>query len=297
MMAAEDLQSLAVATGSAPAVLGGTVMAVVTIAGSPDRKVTGAKVELVRTALHRFTQTNVLSHGYHDSLVSEEVVVAEVSVISSGGSVVPGEHSVSLRIPQDGLPTAADQVSWSIRAVISRRHGADIKAQSPVEVLAGPDRFASEAATDIRYKGERCIDLELSERTLRPGQAITGTVILTPARAMTVTEVLATFVVTLPVKKGLKGSAVAPRILLDQPVDLQPGDRREFPFELTLPGDAAPSVRGSLTTPPCHSIVSWDVGAHARCAPSGEAGGDKNSTDGFAYLGINVYNTDVTPPA
>lgn len=283
----EDLQTVAVATGPSPAVLGDLVTAVVTITGDPDRKVTGAKAQLVRTALRRFTQTNVLSRGYHDSLVAEETVVTEAALIPVGGDVPPGEHTVSLRIPPDGLPTASDQVSWSVRAVITRRHGADIRAQSPVEVLAGQDRFAAEATSDIRYKGERCVDLELTGRTLRPGQAITGTVTVVPERAVTVTEILATFVVTLPGKKGLEGKAVAARILLDEPVDFRPGEKREFPFELTLPADAAPSVRGSQTTPPCHAIVSWDVGAHVRCAPTGEG---KSGTDGFAYLGINVYN-------
>jgi hypothetical protein len=288
-LVSEDLQTVAVATGPSPAALGDIVTAVVTITGDPDRKVTGAKAQLVRTALRRFTQTNVLGHGSHDSLVAEEIVVTEALMIPVGGNVTQGEHTVSLRIPPDGLPTASDQVSWSVRAVITRRHGADIKAQSPVEVLAGPDRFATEATSDIRYKGERCIDLKLTDRTLRPGLAITGTVIVRPERAVTVAQVLATFVVTRPVRKGLEGKAVAPATLLDEPADFRPGEKREFPFELTLPEDAAPSVRGSQATPPCHAIVSWDVGAHVRCAPAGE---EKSGTDGFAYLGINVYNAD-----
>jgi hypothetical protein len=145
-----------------------------------------------------------------NSLLHEAVVITEVPVISSGGQVAPGEHVVSLHIPADGLPSATDQVRWSVRAVIDRRHGADIKAEAPIEVLAGPERFASEATSDPRYKGERCIDLELSARTLQPGQAITGNVILLSARAIKVTEVVVTFVVTLPVKKGLEGTAVAP---------------------------------------------------------------------------------------
>jgi hypothetical protein len=276
-----------VMTGPAATVLGGTVSAVVTITGEPDHKVRGAKAQLVRTAIHRVTQTNVLDYGYHDSLLQEAVVIAEVPVITPGGPAAPGEHAVSLHIPEDGLPSAADQVRWSVRAVIDRRHAPDIQAESPIEVLAGPERFASEATSDTRYKGERCIDLELSTRTVRPGQAITGNVILTPARAITVTEVVVTFAVTLPVKKGLEGKAVAPKILLSEHLDLQPGDTRKLPFELTLPADAAPTVRGSLTTPKCHSIISWDVGAEATSVLPGDG---KTEANGFVYVGINVYN-------
>ena len=111
---------------------------------------------------------------------------------------------------------------------------------------------------------------------------------------MTVTEFVATCAVTTPVKQGLEGNAVAPQILLDEPVDLQPGDTRNFPFDLTLPDEAAPTVRGSMTTPPCHSIISWDVGAEAKSVLSGD---DKTGSRGFVYLGVNVYNTGVASPA
>ncbi|MGC9962094.1 MAG: sporulation protein [Acidimicrobiales bacterium] len=285
---------MAVTTGTAPTALGGTVRAVVTITGDLDRKVRGAKVQLVRTGLHRYTNVDVIGHGYHDSLSHEEVVTTEVPIISSDGKVVQGEHVVSLHVPEDGLPSATDQVKWSVRAIIERRHGLDVKAEAPIEVLAGPERFASEASAEARYKGERCIDLELSTRTLRPGETITGNIVLRPTRAMTVTKVVVTFTVTMPVKKGLEGKAVAPQSLLHEPLDLQPGDTRNVSFDLTLPADAAPTVRGGMTTPPCHSIISWDVGAEAECAFSAD---DKTTTDGFVYLGINVYNTDVAPPA
>ncbi|HEX4831119.1 MAG TPA: sporulation protein [Trebonia sp.] len=288
-MAAQEKQTVAVTTGPGPVVLGGAIDAVVTIAGEPDRKARGVTAQLVRTAIHRVTRTNVLDHGSHDSLLREAVIIAEVAVIPPGGPAMPGEHAVRLPIPGDGLPSATDQVSWSVRAVIDRRHGADIQAESPVEVLAGPERFASEATSDPRYRGERFVDLQLPARMVRPGQAIGGTVILRPERALTVTEVLVTFVVTLPVKKGLAGTSVAPVVLLSEPFDLQPGDTRELPFELPLPADAAPSVRGSMTTPRCHSVVSWDVGASAKAVPAAGAG---TGVTGFAYFGINVYNAD-----
>ena len=46
-----------------------------------------------------------LGHGNHDSLLQEEVVVTEVP-IACDGRVVPGEHLVSLLVPEDGLPSA-----------------------------------------------------------------------------------------------------------------------------------------------------------------------------------------------
>jgi hypothetical protein len=292
-MSSDELQTVVVTTESSPTVLGATVNAVVTIGGDPDDKVRGAKAQLVRTAIHRVTQTNVLTYGYHDSLLSEEVVITEAPITSSDGRVVPGRHVVSLHVPEDGLPSATDQVKWSVRAIIDRRHGVDVKAEAPVQVLAGPERFASEATEEARHKGERCIDLELTNRTLRPGETITGNVLLRPTGAMTVTRVSVLFVVTTPTKKGLEGTGLASQSLLDEPLDLRPGDTASLPFKLTLPDDAAPTVRGSMTTPPCHSIISWDVGAEAKCLLSAE---DKSGTESLVYLGVNVYNTDVAPP-
>jgi hypothetical protein len=294
-MSSGERQTVAVAVESASTPLGGTVTAVVTITGNADRKVRGAKAQLVRHTLHRYIQQDVLlSRGEHDTLLREDIVVTETPITSSDGKVLPGEHVVRLHVPEDGLPSATDQVTWSVRAIIDRRHGTDVTAQAPVQVLAGPDRFASEATEQARYKGAACIDLELSTRTLRPGQTITGTVVLRPAQAMTLTKVLLGFVETTPVKKGLKNTPVAFLTLLDEPLELAPGQTRKLPFELTLPADAAPTVRGSMTTAPCHSVISWQVGAQAKSAPPV---GDKTGTDGFVYLGINVYNYDPAPAA
>jgi hypothetical protein len=286
-MAPEERQTLTVATGDSPAVLGGTLNAVVTISGEPDHKVKGAKATLVRTGRRRLTQTDVLGHGQHNTLIHEDVVLAETPVATSGGKVVPGGYVVSLAVPADDLPSAADQVSWSVRAVIERHFGVDVKARAPVEVLVGPDRFANEATGEARYKGEQCVDLDLSTRTLRPGETIAGSVVLRPTKAMTVTEVLACFVVSASVKNGLEGTAVAATSLLKEPLVLQPGDPREFPFQLTLPEKAPPSARGSMTTPSCHSCISWDVAGEARVLLSPD---DEESTRGFVYLGVNVYN-------
>jgi len=291
-MSSRGLPTLAVTTETSPTVLGDTVNAIVTITGDLDRKVRAVKVQLVRTALHRYTSVDVLDHGSHNTLLHEEVVITEMPITSPDGKVVQGSHAVSLRVPEDGLPSATDQVKWSVRAIIDRRHGVDVKAEAPVEVLAGPERFASEATAEARYKGERYLDLELSNRTLRPGETITGNVVIRPTRPMTVTKVAVTFVLTISVKKGLEGTAVVPQILLDEPLDVQAGDTKNLPFDLTLPDDAAPTVRGGMTTPPCHSIISYDVGAEAEASLSAD---DKTGTEGFVYLGVNVYNTDVAP--
>ena len=206
-MSSDELQTVTVTTESSPTVPGGTVNAVVTITGEPDPKVRGAMAQLVRTGLHRVTQTNALSHGEHNSLSQEDVVVAEAQLTDSNGKVLPGEHVISLPVPDDALPSATNMVWWTVKAVIDRRLGTDVKAQAPVVVLTGPERFASEAADEARNVGEHCIDLELSTRTLRPSETISGNVLLRPLRAMTLDNAIVTFVLTASVKDGLDNTS------------------------------------------------------------------------------------------
>ena len=286
-MSSDEVQTVAVRIESSPTALGGTVTAVVTVQGNPDRKVREVKAQLVRSAFHRYTQTNITDHGSHDSLSYEAVVITE-TLISSDRPGAPGEYLLSLQVPEDGLPSAVGQVAWSVRAVIDRRHGHDVTAEAPVQVLSGPERFTSEANDDPRHVGERCVDLKLSSpRTLRAGETVTGNVELRPTRAMTVTRIGVLFVRTTSDKSGLTGNVIAPQTLFEEPVHLQPGDTRSLPFDLTLLADAAPTVRGSLTTPRCHSMIAWEVGAQvtAVLSPDGKA------ADSFVFVGLNVYNT------
>jgi hypothetical protein len=284
---------MTVTAESPSTVPGGTVNAVVTITGDPDEAVRGATARLVRTALVKVTETNVLSHGYHDSLLSDDVVVAEAPLRDSRGRVLPGEHVVSLALPADALPSATKVVSWSVRAVIDRRHGIDVKAKAPLEVLVGPERFADEATTEPRYVGERCVDLELPTRTLRPGEALTGNVVVRSTRAMTLNEVFVGLARTVGTAKGHDTTAVVTQGLLDEPLVLEAGDTRTYPFDLTLPDDADPTVLGQATTPPCASHIAWAVTAVAEPVRSPD---ERYDTKPGVSVSLNVYNANVAPP-
>ena len=225
--------------------------------------------------------------------MSDDVVVSEAPLTDPSGKVVPGEHVVSLALPDDALPSATKVVWWSVKAVIDRRHGIDVKAHAPVEVLAGPERFADEATGEARHVGEDCLELELSTRTLRPGEAITGNVLVRPARGMTLTAIFVGFTRTVATKDGTDTTAVVPQRLLDEPLDLEAGDTRKYPFDLTLPDDADPTVLGKTTTPPCSSHIAWVVTAVAEPVRSPD---DRGDTKPGVGLDVNVYNAAVAPP-
>ena len=204
-MSSDELQKVVVTAGPSPTVLGATVNAVITITGDPDRRVRGARAELVRTAIHRVTRTNVTDHGSHDSLLQEEVVIAEAPIISSGEKVVPGEHAVSLRIPPDGPRRrtvrcggrSGRSSTGGTAPTSGRKHRSRCSQARSASRARQPPKSATRAsaASTLSFPPARC----------RPGQTITGGVILRPERAMTVTEVVVLFVVTLPAKKGLRG--------------------------------------------------------------------------------------------
>jgi sporulation-control protein spo0M len=285
-------EGLTIKAESPVTVPGGTVRAVVTITGGPDHKVRGATVRLVRNALYKMSVTDVTDHGSHNTLLDNDAVITEVPLTDSNGQVVPGDHAVSFALPDDALPSAPKYVSWKVEAVIERHHGIDVKAQAPVEVLSGPELFADEATSEAVPIDGPGVELELPIRSLRPGETITGKVIVRPERAMTVTRVTVNFNRCVGTAKGHDFTGIVPfRVLLDdavdQPVELRTGDTRTFPFELTLPEDAEPTVRGPSTTPPCSSVIFWTVVAIAThvLAP-----GEKGDGRPAVQLGINVHN-------
>lgn len=285
-------EGLTIRAESPVTVPGGTVRAVVTITGEPDHKVRGATVRLVRNALYKVSVTNVSGRGSHNDLVHNDAVIAEVPLTDSTGRVVPGDHAVSFALPDDALPSAPKYVSWKVEAVIDRRHGIDVKAQAPVEVLSGPELFADEATSGAIPIDGPGVELELPMRSLRPGETITGKVLLRPEQPMTVTKVTVNFNRCVGTAKGHDFRGIAPfNVLLDdavdEPLDLRSGDTRTFPFELTLPEDAEPTVRGPSTTPPCSSVIYWTVVAIATHVRSP---GEKGDGRPAVQLGINVYN-------
>jgi hypothetical protein len=266
---------------------GGTVNAVVTITGDRDDKVRAATARLVRTALRKTVETDVFWRGYHDEVLPHDEVVAEAPLTDAGGNLGPGDHPVSFTVPDDALPSAAKVVSWSVKAVIERHHGIDVKAEAPVQVLVGPERFAEVATSEAWYAGERFLELELHTRSLRPGDVISGKILVRPTRALTLTSLIAGLARTV----GTESEGVVTKGVLDEQLDLQAGAARDYPFELTVPDDAQPTVVGSATTPPCASHISWvtTAVAHLLLAP-----GEYGERPSVACR-VNVYNAAVTP--
>jgi hypothetical protein len=262
---------------------GGIVNAVVTVTGDPDDKVRGATARLVRTALLKTRETDVFwGHGYHDEVLPHDVVVSEAPLGDPSGKLVPGNHVVNLAVPDDALPSAPKIVTWTVKAVIERHHGIDVKAEAPVEVLVGPERFAGQATSEAWYEGERFLDLQLETRSLRPGDVLKGKILVRPTRALTLTSLVAGLARVV----GADGEGVVTQSLLGGQLELQAGDSRDYPFELTVPEDAPPTVLGSTTTPPCASRITWAMTAVSHLARTPGQESDKSST---AYE-LNIYN-------
>ena len=79
--------------------------------------------------------------------------------------------------------------------------------------------------------------------------------------------------------------------MIDEQLELQIGDARDYPFELTVPEDSPPTVMGSATTPPCASNIEWAMTAvaHLLQAPGEYA---KNPATGYK---VNMYNAGMAP--
>jgi hypothetical protein len=235
---------------------GDTVEATVVVHGEEDSKVKSAVVRLVRTEHVRLSQAGVVV----DTSVEDtnDRVIAEVAIEFGAGT-----HRATLTIPKDALPSARHGVDWTVQAQIIRHHGRDVKAEAVLEVLApyDPDLAASPAPPKVR-RGRDFIDIDVDNRVVRPGDQVTGTVYLRPNEAVTITELD----VGLNLMDGSDmdqhsfevQTATAP---VRSSLSLSPGEVKQYPFKLTVPTDAAPSVDASRRTPPGPVLVRWSVRA------------------------------------
>ncbi len=254
---------------------GQPVEVTVVVAGAADHKVRNGSVRLVRT--DTASEHQVGAYVDYNAQRDREVVAAEATLGTGEGT-----SSFSFTVPEDALPSAADGVEWSLRAVIERHRGLDAKAKVALTVLA-PHRSDAEALTALpQRKGRGFVDVELDRRSFRPGDTVTGRAILRPTEPIRGASISVGFnrVDSYDADPHCyKGDwkAIAP------PGDMTAGEVHVSPFELVLPADAAPTVDGSRLDPPSPVVVCWSVRVNSMLAHS--------MADNDVRLDFEVYNT------
>ncbi|HZU13079.1 MAG TPA: hypothetical protein VFB58_09590 [Chloroflexota bacterium] len=189
---------------------------------------------------------------------SQDTVVAHGDLLPAGwfaaGQTL--QKTVWLTLPAEAPPDAhgaITQIQWKARAVIELPYARDAHAEQEFAVRAPAPATPIEPAT---LKINECeIAVKLPGYMYRPGDAISGTVEITPHLAFGVSAVRVELVCHEDVSVDLGNAAdtVVSQVVAAQDPQYLPGSSRQYPFTLDIPPDSCPSLITSLTS------VQWQL--------------------------------------
>lgn len=227
----------------------------VAVAGQPDDRVQGARVELACKNRYHKREREYNSDGpdHERTVTREETFVAVWQPLPTdpgGGPVAFGEHTVTLQVPPDAPPTAYEpegfgsMVKWEVRAILDRRMGFDPDAMIEVQVFSLPHQYAHWAQSPpVAKSHEVPMGLEqLSTRILRPGDQITGVLTVSPresAKARTVRVQLQRRRTDTP--DNMESQETATQVELARDLKLEAGQTLQYPFQIPLPQGVPPT--------------------------------------------------------
>jgi sporulation-control protein spo0M len=231
------------------------------VGGQPDERVQGGRVELayVNRYLDRQRDNDI---GDDDgpsnqtrTVTREEAVVAAWQPMApgAGAPVAFGEQSFTLAFPPDAPPSAhepagfGDVVRWEVRAILDRRMAFDPDASQQVTVRSRPEQYAHWAQSPPLPKSAECpMGLDLPNRTLRPGERLSGTLTVAPRESVKGRSIR----VQLERRRtdtpdNLQRTETLYGAELAGPTELEAGQTRSFPFEVELPPNSPPTFNAA----------------------------------------------------
>lgn len=235
---------------------GEEVRLLVRVRGEDDLVIEEGRAELVCSNRYTYRDEERDADGDRSvrSITTTDDDSVAVARFLDAGTLRPGdaaERSVALRLPAGAPPTgvgAITALTWKVRVALNVKRASDPDAELPIVVLApaagGPDlppESDAGAAADLAF--------DLPDRALRTGQRLEGAFLITPRDAIVAQQVRVELVLREEVARGdgnRRDTTVA-EATFDDEIDLQPGHPRWFPFVLTVPTDACPSLQTQRT--------------------------------------------------
>lgn len=168
-----------------------------------------------------------------------EVVVQSVALTTADGPVA-GEHELRLPLPEDAPPTAGTLVRWKVRAVASRDVGDADVAEADVVVASNPQTGAA-TLQERAYHDPQLTVIVPGGQAVRAGDTITGTLVLTPEKAMKFTDLRVAIQSTREDREGIKLISTIESVEVAGKTAVEAGARHEAPFSITVPANALPT--------------------------------------------------------
>lgn len=219
--------------------------------GEPDKKAQGGRVELLYRNTYRYTTHD--SRGNRTTHTRTEDVVVDTAPMTADGTLRAGELRVELAVPPRAPGTSPDSVEWALRAVVDRRRAVDAKAEAPLDVLVPAEPLQSWTHAPAESHPELPMQVDVSARTLRPGDRVTGTLTLMPTSDVDARSVRVQLRRLRDDPDGNTREDVFSEVVVSPELELGAGERRSFAFDLAVPPDAAPSFEAQ------HNTQHWYV--------------------------------------
>jgi hypothetical protein len=169
----------------------------------------------------------------------EAFVVVAMATPASGDGPVTGEHALRLHVPDDAPSSAGTVVQWKVRAMVDGAGGAEEEATADVIVATTLQAGAATLDTSVRWD-EGFAFLFPHGQAVRAGEALSGTLIVTPVKDVSLTEIRLDAKATRKDHDGIKHEKTIATVVVTGKGKLEEGTRHEFPFTLPIPADALP---------------------------------------------------------
>jgi sporulation-control protein spo0M len=219
-----------------------------------DKRLQAIRLELgyKNTYYHR---TRDSDGDYNDTRTSDEVTVATKEMPADHPALAGGAATfeTTLEIPVDAPASVPKWVEWHVKAILDRKLRRDRREELPITIYAArPDSIGADPPG---WVGDKCdMRLEISSRVAQPGDTLSGVVHVVPRDAFDVRSVR----VDLNCRMHHEDNIVREfgddvEITLAERASFSPGVPQEFPFSITVPAVAAPTLRAR------HSLVRWDL--------------------------------------
>ncbi len=191
----------------------------------------------------------------HDTRSSDDVVVATKEMPADHPELAGGEATfeTTLELPAGAPASVPKWVEWHVKAILDRKLRRDRREEVGILVLA--PRADAAGAPSPGWVGDTCdMRLEIAARVACPGETLTGVLHVEPREAFDVRRVR----VDLECRMHHEDNIVRElgddvELTLADRVSFAAGVAQEFPFSITVPAGAAPTLRAR------HNLVRWEL--------------------------------------
>lgn len=228
----------------------------VDVGGGGDDKLRALRVELAykNTYYHRTRDAD--GHGTDETRTSDNVVVVTEKVSADDPSMLGGSGSFdfTLEIPAEVPPSAPRWVEWSVTAILDRRRARDRRESVPITMLSLPGGYPMWASSPQVCQEDVCdMQLEVSSRVARVGDTLSGTLRIEPKRDFECRSVYVALEGRMRHEDNIVRVLGEAKVTLSDRPAFSPGVPQELPFQITVPGDAIPSLHAA------HNQMRWQL--------------------------------------